>query len=208
MKYKLAIFDFDGTLADSFPWFLNVINPIADQYRFKRIETDELERLRSYSASQLTRHLGVPAWKLPMIARRMRTMMAEAAGNISLFAGACDMLRCLSEQGVTLAIVSSNSAENIRRILGPECASLIRYYECGAALFGKQTKFRRVLKKSGVKHKEAICIGDEIRDIAAAHKEKIPFGGVSWGYTKAEALRAHAPSEIFTSMNDIVRKVA
>jgi len=26
---KLAIFDFDGTLADSFPWFTRVINAIA-----------------------------------------------------------------------------------------------------------------------------------------------------------------------------------
>jgi phosphoglycolate phosphatase len=26
MKYKLVIFDFDGTLADSFEWFLGVVD--------------------------------------------------------------------------------------------------------------------------------------------------------------------------------------
>ena len=36
--YKLAIFDFDGTLADSFAWFLSVINEVADRYGFRRIE--------------------------------------------------------------------------------------------------------------------------------------------------------------------------
>jgi phosphoglycolate phosphatase len=30
MLYKLAIFDFDGTLADSFPWFLGMVNGLAD----------------------------------------------------------------------------------------------------------------------------------------------------------------------------------
>jgi hypothetical protein len=34
--YKLAIFDFDGTLADSFPFFLSVFNTIADRHGFKR----------------------------------------------------------------------------------------------------------------------------------------------------------------------------
>ena len=32
-KYKLAIFDLDGTLSDSFPWFLRVVNSIADKHR-------------------------------------------------------------------------------------------------------------------------------------------------------------------------------
>jgi phosphoglycolate phosphatase len=32
MKYRLVIFDFDGTLADTFSWFLGVANQIADKY--------------------------------------------------------------------------------------------------------------------------------------------------------------------------------
>ena len=28
--YRLVIFDFDGTLADSFPWFRSVYNDMAD----------------------------------------------------------------------------------------------------------------------------------------------------------------------------------
>ena len=50
MTYRLAIFDFDGTLADSFPFFLSVFNTIADRHGFRRIATDQgpehIERLR------------------------------------------------------------------------------------------------------------------------------------------------------------------
>jgi hypothetical protein len=49
-KHKLAIFDFDGTLSDSFPWFLRVVNSIADKHRFRRIEADDVEMLRGKSS--------------------------------------------------------------------------------------------------------------------------------------------------------------
>ena len=37
MRYGLVIFDLDGTLADSFPWFCRVFNDVADRFRFKRV---------------------------------------------------------------------------------------------------------------------------------------------------------------------------
>jgi len=38
MSYRLAIFDFDGTLADSWPFFMSVFNEIADQHGFRRVD--------------------------------------------------------------------------------------------------------------------------------------------------------------------------
>ncbi len=34
MKYKLAIFDFDGTLANTLPWFFSGVNRMADIHGF------------------------------------------------------------------------------------------------------------------------------------------------------------------------------
>ncbi|MCB0207606.1 MAG: HAD hydrolase-like protein, partial [Anaerolineae bacterium] len=59
MKYQLAIFDFDGTLADSFPWAASVVNQYADRYGFKRIEPEDHDVLRNYDARRLMEHLGV-----------------------------------------------------------------------------------------------------------------------------------------------------
>ena len=72
MAYKLVIFDFDGTLADTFPWFTAVLNDVAARYRFRRVEAHEVDGLRGYSARQLLDHLGIKPWKLPFIARHMR----------------------------------------------------------------------------------------------------------------------------------------
>lgn len=208
MKYRMAIFDFDGTLADSFPWFMKVVNRLAERHGFKEIEESELETLRGYSATEMMRHLGVPAWKLPRIGSDMKKLMAEEIHDIRLFEGVGAMLRRLSERGVRLAVVTSNSYENVTRILGPENAALIDYYECGASLFGKGAKLRRVLRKSGIARAEAISIGDEIRDVEAAGAEHIPFGAVSWGYTNLAALEAHSPSEVFARIDEVAEKIA
>lgn len=207
MKYKLVIFDFDGTLANSFPWFMSVFNLIADKYKFKRVEAGELDTLRGYNARQMIKHLGVPAWKLPLIGNHLKKLMAQNAAQIALFEGVDGMLRELAAQGVTLAVVSSNSYANIRQVLGPENAALITYYECGAALFGKHVQFRRILKKSRIPRSQTLCIGDEIRDIEAARREDLPFGAVAWGFTNVEALKAYAPAEVFSRVGEIVEKV-
>ena len=77
MKYKLTIFDFDGTLADTFLWYVSVVNQVADKYNFKRIMKSEVETLRGYSARKLLNHLKVPIWKLPMITDYTRSLMVR-----------------------------------------------------------------------------------------------------------------------------------
>lgn len=208
MHYRLVIFDFDGTLADSFPWFSRVINDVADHFKFKQVDASEMERLRTMDARALMRHLGVPAWKVPFIARHMRNRKSQELDQTHLFEGIDRMLRRLSDAGIALALVSSNSESNIRAILGPENADLIRFYECGASLLGKSSRFRKVLRSSGTSAHEAICIGDEIRDLEAAQKEGIGFGAVTWGYTTAEALIARSPAMVFHTVDEIADRLA
>lgn len=203
MKYDLVIFDFDGTLADTFGWFLRAVNAVADEFRFKRIEPDEVEQLRGRGARHMVRHLGIAPWKLPLIARRMRALAARDIDRLRLFDGAGAMLRRLAEHGCVLAVVSTNAADNVRRALGAENAALIDHFECGGSLFGKAALFRCVLKRTRIAPERAICIGDEIRDFEAARRVGIAFGAVSWGYTTAEALAALPPAELFTGMDQI-----
>ena len=201
------MFDFDGTLADSFPWFISVVNTIADTYRFKRVEPHEIETLRGASARQIVQHLGIAWWKLPFIGRSMRRLAAEHVDQIALFDGVDHMLQQLSQAGVTIALVTSNSYANVQRVLGPDNAARITYYECSVSAFGKRARFQRVLKRTGLLPHEALCIGDELRDLEAARKARIPFGAVAWGFTQIEALKAHAPNEVFTRIDEISERI-
>jgi phosphoglycolate phosphatase len=207
VKYKLAIFDFDGTLADTFPWVVGIMDQVADRFQLKRLEPDELETLRGPDARKLLKAYRLPFWKILEIATHVRGLMTQDIHNITLFEGMDRLLKDLSDRGVRLAMVSSNSCENVKHVLGPEIGALFQHYECGVSLFGKAGKFRKILRQSRVMAYEAISIGDEIRDLEAAKSTNIDFGAVSWGYTRVEALMALSPCEVFTSVEDILEKV-
>ena len=202
MPYTLAIFDLDGTLVDSFPWFLRTINDVADRFGFRRVVHEDVERLRHASTREILDFLEVPLWRLPAIARHARRLKAEAAAEISLFDGAEAMLRALADNGVQLALVTSDNEANARQKLG-DAASLFSHFDCAASLFGKPAKFRRVIRRAGVDPSRAIAIGDEARDIEAARNVGIACGAVMWGYAAPAALRALGPDHTFERMDEI-----
>jgi phosphoglycolate phosphatase len=201
--YRLILFDFDGTLADSADWMIRTFNAMAPQFGLRSVTGAEVEMLRGRSNREIVSYLGVPMWKIPRIAAEMTRRVAAQADSISLFEGTSAMLQTLHAAGIRLAIVSSNAEDNIRRILGADNAALISDYDCGASLFGKSSKLRNVLRRSGIAPREAICIGDETRDIEAAREAGMDSGAVMWGYAKPDVLRTFQPSRTFESMSSL-----
>jgi phosphoglycolate phosphatase len=204
LNCKLIIFDFDGTLADTFPVFLHLFDEAAGKYGFQPIDRSRQHLLRGLDARQLMALHGIPLWKVPAIARFMRASMGHGADGIRLFAGMADVLRALKAQGVVLTIVSSNARGNVLRILGPEMAALFTQFECGASLFGKLSKIRKVLAATGIAPEHTMLIGDEIRDARVSAEAGIAFGAVAWGYNNVEALIAENPRQVFHRVADLL----
>lgn len=202
-RYRLVIFDFDGTLADSVDWFVGAFNQAAQTFGLRAMAEAELDTLRGYDTRALIRHFEVPMWKLPLLARHMRLRQAEIIESIRPFPGIRDTLIALAQAGVELAVVSSNARANVIRVLGPNVAERIAHYGCGASLLGKAAKFRAVVKASGVQPQQVIAIGDEIRDIEAARQVGIAAGAVAWGYAHFAVLRDHSPAEAFLTVDEM-----
>lgn len=204
MRYRLVIFDFDGTLADSAPWFREVFNGVAARYGFRKVRgDDEIEALRALSSRDILRHLGVPVWKLPLIARHMRGLAAESAHRIPLFPGVAPMLRRLTEAGTQVAVVSSNAEGTIRRVMGADVAASVAYFECGASMFGKARRIRRLLRRTGVPAREAIVIGDETRDVEAARDAGAAAAAVLWGYASAAAFAGFPELPLMRTVDEL-----
>ncbi|THC43675.1 HAD hydrolase-like protein [Massilia sp. Mn16-1_5] len=197
MRYRLAIFDFDGTLADSFPFFISVFNRIADEHGFRRIDHAHVERLRYFGTREIMRHVGMPAWKLPLAAASFKTLMRENAEQVRLFPQVEHALRELARGDIQLTIVSSNAEDNVRRVLGPDLSALISQYECGMSIFGKTARIRKVLKRAATAPSAALYIGDQATDADAARRAGVAFAAVHWGYAPIEVLRKVAPEHEF-----------
>ena len=207
MKYRLAIFDSDGTLADTLPWMRGIFNELAEQHGFRRVEPCDYERFRDLHGSALLRELGLPLWKLPRVVNSMRRRMSEHTGTLSLFPGISDVLARLAAGGVQLAIVSSNSRQNVERVLGADNARLMTHFACGVSMLGKAAKLRQVIRRSNVQPSEAIYIGDEIRDAEAAAKAGIAFGAVTWGQHRQEILGRQNPAKMFATVQEIADRL-
>ncbi|MEZ5833797.1 MAG: HAD hydrolase-like protein [Dongiaceae bacterium] len=202
MRYRFALFDFDGTLADSMNWFLGIFDQVADRFGYRRLKPGDRERLRGLETRAILQELGVPVWKLPRIAKHARDLATRDIDSIRLFPGAAEMLADVRARGVTIAVVSSNAEANVRRVLGP-AADHVAHLACGARLFGKASKVRDVLRAAGANTGHTVLVGDEARDIDAAREAGIASAAVAWGYADPNFLRTLKPDLFFERMDAI-----
>jgi phosphoglycolate phosphatase len=205
MAYRLAIFDFDGTLADSFTFFVSVFNQLADQHHFKKIDQEKALLSRGHHPRKMMSKVGLPIWKLPFVAKDFIALMQDNIDTIKPFDGVHALLSEMVKDGITIAIVSSNSYANISTVLGSDSVKLISHFECGMSIFGKSSRIKKVLNKYGIQNQDTIFIGDQISDIEASKKAEVAFGAVAWGYGTMDSLRSHSPTEEFNCMQDILK---
>jgi phosphoglycolate phosphatase len=206
-RYDLAILDFDGVLADSAPWLLRNLSGFLGRHGLPPVSDAELERLRGLPNREIVRQLGVPFWRLPAMARDMRALMADHAGEIPLFAGADAFLAGLSAAKLRVALVSSNAEATVRNILGERHARCVTRFACGASLFGKARIFRRVVHAEGVRQDRVLVIGDETRDMEAARQAGLACAAVTWGYATTAALAACGPDHLAAGFDELAALV-
>lgn len=204
-NYRLAIFDFDGTLADSFGFCVEMVNSLADKHGFRKVDHKQIESLRRLHAREIMRQLDLPMWRLPLIAADFISRMKRNSAQIQLFPGVGETLAFLKRQGLTLAIMSSNSRENIETILGPELMGNIDSVDCRMSIFSKGERISKLLRGALIPGSEAIYVGDQLIDLEAAHSAGTAFGAVSWGYGSVEPMIAGGAEEVFREFDDIRR---
>ena len=201
MPYSLLIFDLDGTLADSFPFFLRVHDELAHRHGFRAIGDDDVEPLRRLTSREMLARSGLPAWRLPLVGRDFIAAMKQA-DDVRPFPGVADVLPRLALRA-TLALVTSNSRDVAAQVLGPDLMALFAHIDDGASIFGKARRLRRVLAATGVPARDAIYIGDQVADAEGARGAGLAFGAVDWGYAAPETLAACRPAHRFNTVADL-----
>jgi len=206
-RYTHLLFDFDGTLADSFPFFRAVFNQLAARHRFKALTPQDIEHLRHLDARQVMRHVGLPMWRLPFVAAHFRKLMATSTHDIRLFDAVDESLQTLRAAGLQLAVVTSNAPATVQRLLGAERSRWIERVDGGSSIFGKQSRIRRVMQQMGATPARTLYVGDQVSDLESARRAGVAFGAVAWGYAPIAAFTPHAPEHVFLDMPDMVRQV-
>jgi phosphoglycolate phosphatase len=197
------IFDFDGTISDSFDYVLDFLTMQAKRPLLVGIERSAL---RGLSMVALARELGHSRLRLPILFWRGRRIMMVAIGKVEPFAGMPEVIRKLHAEGHKLFIVSSNNLTNVREFLHRN--QLHEYFleiYGGVGMFGKAPALRKLLQEQNLELGDSLYIGDELRDVEAAQSIKMRIIAVLWGFAKPEDLRTLKPTALAETPENIIK---
>lgn len=205
MKHPLVVFDFDGTLADSLPQTVAIFRRIGPGLGLNDIPDEEVPALRSLPTKQLLKRLGVRFWRLPRVVRAYQAAAAEHAHELKLHAGIAEMLTGLHTTGHRLGVLSSNREDVIRTCLRTNGVEELFTFVVGyPKLFGKAKALRRILKAEKVERDQLLYVGDEVRDIEAANKVKVPVIAAAWGFHARQLLADAGPTFVADTPADVL----
>lgn len=205
MTVKVIIFDFDGTIADTFDTIVRIANQLATQFGYKQTSPEEVAQFQGLSSQKIIKLSGVSIFKLPFLIRRVRAELNQEISGISAFPGIKVTLVELKQRGIKLGIISSNSKTNIIAFLELNgLQNVFDFIYTGAKLFGKSKMINRLLKQENIEAKAAIYVGDETRDIEAAVSSQVKAIAVGWGFNSPEVLAAQNPDFLIQYPQELI----
>lgn len=204
MKYKLLLWDFDGTLANTLTLALNLYNRMAKEKQFKPI-TDPYA-VREMNMREFLKSHDVPIYRVPFAFAAFLKELGKLAASVSLNEGIGEALLQISAMGIQQGVVSSNATENIQQCLQSNNAETHFAYISGTSrIFGKERRLKSAARQFKVQASEVLYIGDEIRDIEASQAAGMDVAAVSWGLNSAEALANHHPTHLVSHPNELLQ---
>ena len=200
---RYVLFDFDGTLADTFSDGLEILNILAEEFGFRRLLPEEIPLARDLSTRGLMKHLGIPRIKLPQISRRGTEEIGKRIDTIIPLPGMPDLVRKIHAMGFRLGILTSNSEANVGAFLKNHDLEIFDFVKSSSKLLGKGSVLRRLMKDLHLKPRDIFFVGDELRDIEAAQENGVHIAAVTWGYNSSAALAEAEPDYLFTHPSEI-----
>ncbi len=202
------IFDFDGTIADSFATIVSICNQLAQEFGYHVASDIEINQLRNLNSRQIIKHSGVSILQLPMLIRRLKIDLNQVVHELLPIAGIPETLVTLKQQGYRLGILTSNGRDNVEAFLHSNgMVDLFDFIYSGATLFGKNRLIRQCLNQQHLSPAQVVYVGDETRDIEAARKIRVHTVAVAWGFNTAAVLAEHHPDFLLLHPHELLKVV-
>ena len=187
------IFDFDGTIANTFEIMYQTINDLAPQYGYQPFTPSQAQDSRHHSTMEILRHLRFSRLKIPSLSIKVRRQLTELMPLSSLYPGISSTIGYLSRFPCRLGILTSNSQTNVKRFLDHNHLDLFDFIYGGSNLFGKSRRLKKIIKREKLIPAQTLYVGDEPRDVIAAKKNHLISVAVTWGFKSRSLLSTHQP---------------
>src|SRR3989344_489211 len=202
-RYKLVIFDFDGTIASSLPSYIKIYNLVATKHNLKKIKKKDIPRLRGLSPKEVIAQLKVHFLQLPMLFFEGRNLMKKFENEILPIKGIKNVLKNLSKNN-KLIVLTSNTKKFVENFFIQHKIDYFSEIWSELNIFGKDRALKKILKKHALKPQQVLYIADEVRDIIACKKVGIAVASVTWGFNSRKILKKESPNYIINSPEKLV----
>lgn len=213
MRYRLAMFDLDGTILDTLEDLTDSVNAALLQHGFP---THSLDAVRSFVGKGIFTLIqkAVPAntdeEKLNAVFEDFKVYYtAHCADKTKPYEGIADLLVALRRAGVFTAVVSNKADFAVKELVD-------RYFEglFDMAVGEKQGVPRKpapdsvlaVMRSLGCTALESVYIGDSDVDVETAKNANVDGIFVDWGFRAAELLRT-CGAKTLVSTPDEIKKI-
>jgi phosphoglycolate phosphatase len=208
-RFRLYVFDLDGTLIDSLEDLALSVNWILGEFRFSSIDEESVRLgvgngarnllVRAFASAALADSRAVPAdGEIDAALIRYRAHYdAHCTEHTRLYPGIREWLDTLAAQGAKLAVLT-NKPEGATRTLLSALGVADRFdVIAGPETFGSlkpdPAGLRAIMAKCGARVDETVMIGDSTVDVETARNAGVTACGITGGLGDDDALRASKP---------------
>lgn len=208
MRYRLIVFDWDGTLLDSAG---GIVESIQEAARELRLPVPGLETASHVIGLGLHDSLRTAVPSLPEhryreFADAYRRHFLARQGSMRLFPGVRELLRDLAAAGHHLAVATGKSRRGLEHALASTgLRPLFAASRCADETNPKPhpAMLLELLAELEAVPREALMVGDTSHDLAMASSAGVDAVAVTYGAHPGKALRALAPRACVASVTEL-----
>ena len=201
---KCVIYDFDGTLADTERFSLNIYNELAEKYGYRTYTLEDLEELKQMPLTKLISMVDIPYHKIFSLIREGQGILKKHINDVKGFQeDLAATLEQIKEMTGQAGVISSNSKKNIKRFLKNKEIHTMDFV-ISSPLFSKEAKISKIMRKEDLRPGEVLYVGDEVRDIQSSQKAGIRVAAATWGYQHRSLLEDARPTYLIDNLRELI----
>lgn len=210
MKYRLVIFDWDGTLMDSTGRIVTCMQKAVEELRFPAISDEQVRHIIGLGLPEAIRTLypdiddsGIDAIR----ACYAKHFVAAEEEPSAFYPGVEGTLARLRRESLLMAVATGKSRKGLERVWrGSGAGHWFHASRCADESVSKPhpAMLLELLEELAVESHEAVMIGDTTFDLEMARAAGVDAVGVGHGAHSADHLRVSEPLAILERMSDLV----
>ena len=208
MLIKALVFDFDGTIADTWKVIFKILREHQEEWRLPEITKETIADFRGKPFFELIKKYNIVLLKLPFIVSKTQKELKSRMVQVSLFKGIKEVIMSLKKRGYPLGILTTNSKENVLYFLKHHGLDIFDFIQSERSILGKDKGLRNILDKNNLQPTEVLYIGDEIRDIDACKENNVKIISVTWGFNTKKILKKNKPDFLVDTPSEILKIVS